>query len=795
MGAVYQAKDLKRRGTLCAVKEMSLSMVPSEERAQAIQNFKFEAKMLWGLSHPNLPAFTNFFSEGQRYFLVMEYIDGRTLEDLLENQGSPFPERRVLRWAEELCDVLEYLHSQNPPIIFRDMKPGNVMLTRQGHIKLIDFGIARFFRPLAGHDTQQLGTPGYASPEQYGQSQTDERSDIYSLGMTLAHLLTNHLPESPIGVKAKNIRGLNPQVSPQVARALEKATAPDLEMRYESVAAFRRALSGAASFTFETGEVAMEPEELAELCARYPQEASEYLANGEIDTWLRDIGEEDLARAARRIRDSQTDPLVSVEQFLHVVVGPNARMRGFMPSVANMHYLDERAVGDGGAALLDYPDPVEVDDYQHGYGEQELSSPPPERPISTRLFPPAREPFVQVSPRTLDFGAVYPPGASAPLTITIRGYQGLHVSGQVYSTEPWIRINRNEFDGMNTFVEVSIQTAHLSSYKQYQGTVVVAPDGEEQEVAVTVNADVRGYSIQVNKRSPRQTVTPDEDDDEELDLLQYSDAGPYSTNGQVAMQMESHPSASLSSHRSHHSRVSDDLFADIEAAVDSDLVDKYGSPDADGPWEPCPLTPRQERWQRFGRACSSALMMTCFWYTWLMQYHTLLLPPSPMFIFVLTGLVPTAALGALIIYRRDSWFSRDTLNRAITGMACTLGFLAPINLAWQFLGRGLPTWLDLTVMLFVSALGAAFGATTRAHETLLAATNFGLRYVGYLLWPVMCFAGALGGVLGFFLAAGLSFGFFTLFGILVGAGIACALVWCVDEGRTRRPLRRRARVR
>ena len=182
--------------------------------------------MLWGLSHPNLPAFTNFFAENQSYFLVMEYINGQTLEDLLERQAAPFPERRVLRWAEQLCDVLEYLHSQHPPIIFRDMKPGNIMLIHQGHIKLIDFGIARFFRPTTnGPDTQLLGTPGYAPPEQYGTAQTDERSDIYSLGMTLFHLLTDSLSEKGFGVKAKDIRIINPQVSPSVARALEKATA------------------------------------------------------------------------------------------------------------------------------------------------------------------------------------------------------------------------------------------------------------------------------------------------------------------------------------------------------------------------------------------------------------------------------------------------------------------------------------------------------------------------------------------------------------------------------------------
>jgi serine/threonine protein kinase len=116
-------------------------MVPPEEQPQAIQNFKDEAKILWALNHPNLPTFYGFFSENQRYFLVMEYIDGYTLEGLLEQNRGPFSERRVLGWARQLCDVLEYLHSQNPPIIFRDMKPGNAMLTRDGQVKLIDLGL------------------------------------------------------------------------------------------------------------------------------------------------------------------------------------------------------------------------------------------------------------------------------------------------------------------------------------------------------------------------------------------------------------------------------------------------------------------------------------------------------------------------------------------------------------------------------------------------------------------------------------------------------------------------------
>ena len=309
MGAVYKARDLKRQ-TICAVKEMSLSMVAPDERDKAIQNFKDEAKMLWGLNHPNLPSFTGFFTEGQRYFMVMEYVDGSTLEDLLERNGGPFPERRVLGWARQLCDVLEYLHNQNPPIIFRDMKPGNIMLMRTGRIKLIDFGIARFFRPASEQDTQLLGTPGFAPPEQYGKAQTDERADIYSLAMTIFQLLTNTLSETGFGLK--DIRSTYSRISPGVARALEKATALEAAERYQNVAAFRRALLGVGTFVFDNGDQATTPQELADLCARHPEEASDYLASGEIESWLRELGEESLARAARQIRTTVDDPQEAV---------------------------------------------------------------------------------------------------------------------------------------------------------------------------------------------------------------------------------------------------------------------------------------------------------------------------------------------------------------------------------------------------------------------------------------------------------------------------------------------------
>jgi serine/threonine protein kinase len=741
MGAVYQARDMKRRGILCAVKEMSLSMVPPEEQARAIQNFKIEAKMLWGLSHPNLPAFTNFFAENQCYFLVMEYIDGHTLEDLLERQAAPFPERRVLRWAEQLCDVLEYLHSQNPPIIFRDMKPGNIMLTRPGHIKLIDFGIARFFRPTHGPDTQLLGTPGYAPPEQYGTAQTDERSDIYSLGMTLFHLLTNTLSEKGFGVKAKDVQMLNPQVSPSVAHALEKATALEPEMRYENVAAFRLALCGASSFCFETGETATEPQALAELCAYYPEEASEYLANGEIDSWLDHIGEVALARATRRIRTMYTDPLESVEQFLRVVVGPNARMRGDTIPYTNGYARDDKQDRETKAALLDQT---------MTYRE---SLPP--------IFIPNRRSSLQISPRRLDFGPVYPSGLSAPLGITISGYQGLRVSGTIRPLEPWIRVDRTEFDGMNTYVNVRIQSTQLNSYMHYQGSVVISPYAkDEPDITVTVDADIQGFSALAGRRRPGKTVTPDEDDEDDVEFVIPTSI----QSGGQQLVLESIQDASV----------------ETKEELSDDRVIKYGRSGGKERWEPCPATPEQLRYQRLGLAFCAAFMTGCLWYICISRLSPAFLPPNPWFIIVLAGMIPTTTLGALLINHDDIWMARETIDRVITGMGCALVCLAPANVIWQILLNIAPGWLQLAVMLLVTALGAVMGTTTTVHRQILTTTAWLLKLLRYHIWPVVVVACILGGLLGSFLAVGLAAWGFTLLGILLGMGIIGALIWRVS---------------
>src|SRR6266705_1335238 len=194
-GAVYQAEDNQFGNRLLAVKEMSQSGLSPQEIIEATDAFKREAHLLASLKHPNLPSIYDYFNEAKRWYLVMDFIEGETLEEHLnkEKEGR-LPWEEALQIGIQLCTVLGYLHRRQPPIIFRDLKPANVMLTPEGHLYLIDFGIARHFKPGQMRDTMAFGSPGYAAPEQYGKTQTTSRADIYSLGATLYHLLTGDNP-------------------------------------------------------------------------------------------------------------------------------------------------------------------------------------------------------------------------------------------------------------------------------------------------------------------------------------------------------------------------------------------------------------------------------------------------------------------------------------------------------------------------------------------------------------------------------------------------------------------------
>jgi WD40 repeat protein/tRNA A-37 threonylcarbamoyl transferase component Bud32 len=194
-GAVYKAADTLFGYRPVAVKEMVQSHLSPQEMAEAIEAFKREAYLLACLQHPNIPAIHDYFGDAGRWYLVMDFIEGETLEDYLQKaRGGYLPVEQVLDIGLQLCTVLDYLHTRQPPIIFRDLKPANILRTSSGRIYVIDFGIARHFKPGQTRDTIAFGSPGYAPPEQYGKTQTGPRADLYALGATLHQLLTGDDP-------------------------------------------------------------------------------------------------------------------------------------------------------------------------------------------------------------------------------------------------------------------------------------------------------------------------------------------------------------------------------------------------------------------------------------------------------------------------------------------------------------------------------------------------------------------------------------------------------------------------
>lgn len=230
MSTVYLAMD-KNLNKQWAVKEIRKHGNDKNDQA-VVNSLLVEAGLMKKLDHPALPRIVDIINSEETICIIMDYIEGETLDKILEKYGAQ-PEEVVVEWAMQLCDVLMYLHSQKPPIIYRDMKPGNIMLKPEGNLKLFDFGIAREYKEKGLADTTVLGTKGYCPPEQYGSRQTDARSDIYALGMTMHHLLTGKDPRVA-GYEYASIRQYRPELSGSLERIIDKCTALDPENRYQS---------------------------------------------------------------------------------------------------------------------------------------------------------------------------------------------------------------------------------------------------------------------------------------------------------------------------------------------------------------------------------------------------------------------------------------------------------------------------------------------------------------------------------------------------------------------------------
>lgn len=242
MGSVYKVADRKNRGRVLAAKELRSDRLSPAKAAEALSLFQTEARILARLTHPNLPKVSDYFSRPGRQYIIMEHIKGRTLAQVLAaHKGRPVGERTALSWALQACRAMHFLSVQRPPVVFRDLKPSNIMIDRTGRVKLIDFGIARFFKEEKQEDTYIYGTPGYAAPEQYGTSQTDVRSDLFSLGATLHHCLTGRDPSAhPLDFPDPRI--LNPSLHKGTARLIMKALEQNMHRRYQTALDMKQAI-------------------------------------------------------------------------------------------------------------------------------------------------------------------------------------------------------------------------------------------------------------------------------------------------------------------------------------------------------------------------------------------------------------------------------------------------------------------------------------------------------------------------------------------------------------------------
>ena len=242
MGAALLATDKRLDGKPVVIKELISDSTDPLKYKEDERNFKQEVVTLAHLEHPLIPSVTDNFEEGSRYFMVQEYVEGENLEDRMDHLKHPMRERDVLGYASEVLDVLDYLSQQTPPIVHRDIKPANIIIgTKDRRAHLVDFGIARadVARNARRKQTSALGTPGYAPPEQY-QGNADPRSDLYALGATMHHLLTNRDPRDYPPFSYPPVRTVNSQLTPDVERVIARAVNNDITQRYQSAAAMKR---------------------------------------------------------------------------------------------------------------------------------------------------------------------------------------------------------------------------------------------------------------------------------------------------------------------------------------------------------------------------------------------------------------------------------------------------------------------------------------------------------------------------------------------------------------------------
>jgi tRNA A-37 threonylcarbamoyl transferase component Bud32 len=738
MAAVYRALDSRTKKQV-AIKEMSQDGLSPQEEAEALAAFRAEADMLQRLRHPNLPRVFERFSEGTRHYLVMEYVEGQTLEQRQQaSGGGPLPEQDVMAWAAQLCSVFTYLHTQRPPIIFRDLKPANVMVTPQGQVKLIDFGIARVFHPGRTKDTQVLGTPGFAPPEQYGKSQTDARADVYALGVTLYQLLTGYDPAStPFTLPPAHTR--NPRLSPHIQAALEHATRLDRDARYATIADLGRDLLRPEGFVFRTGQRARNVPELVALCRANPQEAQEHLYTRRFEGWLIAIGQPQTAWIAGNIVAAGGDRGAGLAAFMDQATRP-VRLSAGPPPLNKQATQAKQPTATGSVRSTAGPNPGVGAGARTGTaGAASTAAASPVAAGAARLagrvasqmasrvasytaqrfFAQATaaaatvvgtQILIEVRPRSVNFGALMA-GQRGTMAVTVGGQNGLPVVGRIVSLAPWLHVDRADFVGPSTLVQLSLDTVQLPKPGPYQTNLQITSGTQQLYVPVTVEV--------LSTRTPKPK------------------AGPPPARPQ---------------------RVAKPASAKHQPAA------------------------AEPEWVRVIKSWLAALGMSAFAALELEHATTayaLTLPTwLPLIWVLLAGMIMAAAPAAVI----GRW-GADQFPRLVTAwLTATVGAAAALVAAQFWLlrpggplsavasGQG-AVWLTLLGALGISA-GAAFGATPQQSKRIVRVLRFATQRTAALL--VMA-AMAVGGWVGFALTQPIYYGLIAPCGAVVGILLAAVL--------------------
>ncbi|MBA2682332.1 MAG: hypothetical protein H0U76_28560, partial [Ktedonobacteraceae bacterium] len=507
------------------------------------------------------------------------------------------------------------------------------------------------------------------------------------------------------------------------------------------------------TFVFESGDVATTPEELAELCANYPEEAADYLQDNEIEAWLRDIGEDELADVAVYVYANVPDQIDAVEQFIDAVIGKHT-------------YAPRHTVSSASGSIPQVRDPrqqvpsVSVSTSNAGNGSGDSS-------VSTRLHwpTPRRGVPLQVRPHKLDFGTVYP-GLSAALTILISGPQGYNVHGSIHADEPWIHIDQTHFDGGSTEVNVQINSLKLQRDTHYVGQITISSlDEERNDIVVKVEADIQGY-VARNRRHPGRTHGADLDADDSEEDEDFSPILPDPTTDLLPV-----PPVPAKN-------------TQVQTTIIDPKRDKYTPLSLNGStaprWEPGPITNTQYKWQRRSLTFVAAFMTSSLVYTLFSQIKPFPLPPNPLFILLLIALLPATAVGALAVQWNRSLSFDEVLARTFTSLGCTLMGTAVAEALWQFAVRPPLGTLHLLLLLVVAALSAAFGAHGPPCAAIIAALSKVHSAIKRISWLGMLLLAPVGALFGYLLTFGFALSIFSASGILVGVAITVGLMWAVD---------------